>query len=69
MNGYKAIATELRRDYLTNTADKGEILGLVAADYYIAIGKLFKSIGKRFASLKHPSAASLPTVVLPHRWL
>ncbi len=69
MNGYKAIANNLRRDYLTNTADKGEVLGLVAADYYLAIAKFFNSIGKRFASLKHPDAASLPTVVLPHRWL
>ena len=69
MNGYKAIATQLRRNHLTQTAAKGEILGLIAADYYLAIGRLFKSIGKQFSALKHPNAASLPTVVMPHRWL
>ncbi len=69
MNDYKAIATQLRRDYLTQTAAKGEVLGLVVADYYLAAGRLFKSIGKLFSALKHPDTASLPTVVLPHRWL
>lgn len=69
MNGYKAIATQLRRNHLTQTAAKGEVLGLIAADYYLAIGRLFKSIGKQFSALKHPNTASLPTVVMPHRWL
>lgn len=69
MRDYKTIATQLRRDHLTQTAAKGEILGLIAADYYQAVARLFKSIGKRYNELKHPSAAALPTVIMPHRWL
>jgi hypothetical protein len=69
MNDYKVIARQLQRDYLLQTASKGEILGLIAADYYQAIARLFKSAGKRFTEMKHPSSAILPTVILPQRWL
>lgn len=69
MNNFKAISNQLRHDYLTQTAAKGEILGLVGADYYLAGARFLKSIGKRFSAIRHPSTAALPTVIIPHRWL
>lgn len=69
MKNFKAIEKQLQRDYLFQVASKGEILGLIAADAYMAIKRLFRSFGKRVDAIKHPSNAALPTVVLPHRWL
>lgn len=69
MNNFRSIENQLQRDYLAPVAAKGEILGLIAADAYLAIKRLFSSFGKRINGLKHPDNAALPTVVVPHNWL
>ena len=69
MKNFKGIEKQLQRNYLVPVASKGEILGLIAADVYLAIKRLFTSFGKGVDAINRPTNAALPTVVLPHRWL
>ena len=69
MKNFKGIEKQLQRNYLVPVAGKGEVVGLIAADVYLAIKRLFRSFSKGVDAIKRPTNAAIPTVVLPHRWL